>query len=333
MSYTHSPIRVIQWLTLSLLAPGCAYPEFESSSHVRDLRILGLRSDHAMTAPGAGVHMTALWADGRTTQPSDVTRAWFKGCTNPPLDSVQECTKQLNQLGVANADGWPTGLAPVFGDEADFEVATNALQNREQFGIEFYFFAVCRGGELSYLPSNSDVLPLVCRTASGASVDPSNFTIGYRAVLVLPGIPALGSNPVIESIQIGIDTFAPDCIDEDCLGFAWPDCGPGQCAPVRACEKSSCEPAKVMAHVSPDSAQTDWVAAADGTKTERIWARYFVDQGQVDPQLQILHETSGEWVTQPESNLLVPPSTTRLWAVVYDSTGGVSWAGLALRAR
>jgi hypothetical protein len=332
MSYTHSTVRFAS--LIPALAPiGCEYPQFDSTSHVGELRILGLQSDHAINAPGANVHLTALWADGRTTQPGDVTRAWFKGCTNPPLDSVQECAKQLNRLGAPNADGWPAGLTPVFGDQADFQIATDALEHRDSFGTEVYFFAACRGGTLSYLPSTSDVLPVACRTASGAPVDPSSFAVGYRSLLILPGVPALGDNPVIDSIQVGIDTFTPDCVGEACVDFAWPNCGPNECAEVRACEKPECEPAKVMAQVDTASAEVDLVASPDGSKTERLWARYFVDHGQVDPQLQILHEPDGEWATRAESDLLVPPSTTRLWAVVYDSTGGVSWAGLALRAR
>jgi hypothetical protein len=332
MSCTHWLSRCIVG-TLGAVAVACAYPEFQSSSHVGELRILGLQSDHAVAEPGASISMSALWADGRNREPTGVTRAWFKGCTNPALDSVFECTKQLNHQGPTNADGWPSSLIPVFSDQARFHVAEDALVGRDGFGIEFYFFAACQGGTLSYQPSNDEVFPVACRDEAGTPIDPSNFTVGYRAVLVIAGIPQLGHNPLIESIEIGVDRFEPDCLDSNCIGTTWPDCNVDQCAPVRACEKSACEPANVMVRVNEASAELDWIASAQGAQTERLWARYFVDQGAVEPALQILHEPNGAWRTQAESQLLVPASSTRLWAVVYDSTGGVSWAGLSLRAR
>ncbi len=313
-------------------AGGCAYPEFESSSHVGELRILGLQSDHSVTEPGATLRMSALWADGRTPAPSGVTRAWFKGCTNPALDSVFECTRSLNHRAPGAADGWPAEFAPVYGDEAEFMVAPDALAGRDGFGIEFYFFAACQG-VLSYSSSADEVFPVACRTEAGAPVPPSNFAVGYRAVLAVAGIAQLGTNPWIEAIEIGADRFEPDCVDRACIDRVWQDCNTDDCSLVRGCEQAACEPAKVMVRVSESSAELDWVASAQGAQTERIWARYFVDQGKVEPALQILHESNGVWATEPESQLLVPPGNARLWAVVYDSTGGVSWAGLALRAR
>ncbi|MBN2192730.1 MAG: hypothetical protein JW751_07915 [Polyangiaceae bacterium] len=327
----------------SLLALGCAeYPEFETMASVESVRLLAMQADPSLTQPGASVTLRALWADGRTADPAPVSRAWFFGCANPAGDALSECLKDLNAAPRGDGAAWPARFEPVPGDSASFELPADLLDGRSGYGIAFYFFAACRGGDLAYEVSEDDAFPVVCRDG-GRSIGSEDFVVGYRTVVVTPWPELRNANPEIAGITIDGAPVEPDCLDADCLDAPPRDCTTETCASVVACteenaaaddeaneEGANCEPAELRVELAPESAEIDWYAG--GMDRERLWVRYFVDRGTTGADFAVLHYPDTGWDRDAYGELFLPRGAARLWVVVYDSMTGVSWARMTLNA-
>jgi hypothetical protein len=337
-------IRVAVALVCAALSLSCDEPQFDSQSEVNGLRILGLSSSAQIVAPGQPLTLDALWVDSRPDANDKVIAAWFPGCLNPEFTSYEACVYELNNLRVEPGESWPAAFAPIAGTRLETEVDSTVLEGREDFGIQGFFFAACRGERFEYAPTRHAAVPIICRDAAGSTVHQPDFRLGIRTVTALPikeEVPT--ANPVITGFQVDGAFFEAHCLGEACMGFQKPDCETHICPQVRAgdCNEDEakgskkCDGGRFHVLVDEQSVNIDWLQGDDeGLQTAEVFARYFVTVGRVEPDFDLLHERepvgqSAKWDRESQS-VLTAAGQVFVWAVVYDSLGAVSWAGIAV---
>ena len=327
------------------LSLACAPAEFEPKSKVEGLRLLGLQSSANIVEPGQPITLEALWVDSRPDAGGRTITAWFPGCLNPELTSLSECQDELNALRPAAGQEWPAEFSPTFGTRFDTTVSPDILQGRKDFGIQAFFFAACRGSRLEFTPSPHDTVPITCRDADGDYVGQRDLRLGFRTVTALAGVGSLATpNPVITGFDFDGQVFAPHCVGEACIGFQQPDCTTLSCPRIRASEcdekgnvDEECDGGLFRVLVDESAIGVDWLLGDDdGLQSVEVFARYFASSGEVHRDSDVLHvhEPVGQqnqWDRENQSALLTPGQQF-LWAVVYDSVGSVSWAGIGVDA-
>lgn len=340
-----SALRRIRDMALlgALLLPACDFPEFDSQSEVNGLRIIGLTSSAQLVEPGQPLTLDALWVDSRPDANEHVIAAWFPGCSNPEFTAFEACVEELNALRAAPGEAWPSAFSPLPGTHLDTIVDPTLLAGREEFGIQGFIFAVCRGDRFEFAPTRHAAIPIICRDSAGNSVHQPDFRLGLRTVTALPlqgGLPS--SNPVITGFMVDGQLHEPHCLGNDCIGFQRPDCEARVCPQVAAgdCDdekagSEKCSGGKFHVIVDESSVNVDWLQGEDqGLQSAEVFARYFVTVGTVEPDFDLLHERepvgqNAKWDRESQS-VLTGAGRVFVWTVVYDSLGAVSWAGIGI---
>ncbi len=329
----------------SAMSLGCDWPEFDSPSEVDNLRILGLSSSAQLVQPGQTITLDALWVDTRPDAEDEVITAWFPGCANPEFGDLGSCQEELNDLSPAPGEEWPAEFAPIAGSTVDVEVAPDLLEGREEWGLQYFFFAVCRGSRFEFSPSRHPTVPITCRDDRGRHVSQPDFRLGFRTVTALPiDVEIPQANPLVVGFDVDGQVFEPHCLGEACRGYHAPDCDAVTCPRLEAvdcgdtAEAEQCEEEGTAFRVLLDqeSIGIDWLLGDEtGLMSVEVWARYFTTSGEVEYEEDLLHnrEPVGEtarWDDQSQSRLAGAGGERFLWAVVYDSVGGVGWGGIGV---
>ncbi len=342
----------LSWrLTAALLCASCllacAKQEFEPPSKVEGLRILGLSSSEQVVQPDDPISLDALWVDSRSDANSQVITAWFPGCINPDFSSLEECQDDLNDLRSAPGQAWPAEFSPTSGSRLDTQVSSDILTGRKDFGLQYYFFAACRGSRFEFSPSKHKTVPIICRDAQGRTVRQRDLRLGFRTVTAVPDVGKLPTaNPLITGFDFDGQVLAPHCQGSACQGFQQPDCATATCPQIEVIKckddeekDDDCDGGRFRVLVDEASISTDWLFGKDdgGLQSVEVSARYFVTRGELHRDSDLLHErepigAQDKWDRESQSGLL-STGETFLWAVVYDSLGGVSWAGIGVDVR
>ena len=326
------------------LALACDMPEFDSPSEVNGLRLIGLSASSQLVVPGQPISLDALWVDSRPDANDRVITAWFPGCSNPEYTSFEGCVDELNDLRPEPGQAWPSAFSPIAGSHLDVEIDPALLDGRDDFGIQGFLFAACRGDRFEFAPTRHATVPILCRDAAGNTVSQPDFRLGLRTVTALPVDLALPTpNPVITGFEFDGQVFEAHCLGEACKGFHRPDCATSRCPQIEAGECSDeavkgserCSGGRFRVLVDEGSVNVDWLQGDDqGLQSAELYARYFVTVGRVDPDFDLLHERepvgqSAKWDRSSQS-VLTAAGQVFVWAVVYDSLGAVSWAGIGV---
>jgi len=344
MVLRRASLFALTWLA-SGLALGCEWPEFDSPSEVNNLRILGLSSSAQLVQPGQTITLDALWIDTRPDADDEVITAWFPGCANPEFGELTSCAEELNELSRASGEDWPAEFAPIAGSRVDMQVDPDLLAGREEWGLQYFFFAACRGSRFEFAPSRHPTVPITCRDDRGRHVSQPDFRLGFRTVTALPiDIEVAQANPIVVGFDVDGEVFEPHCVGEACRGYQEADCDARTCPRLEAvdcgetAEEQECEeegtPFRVL--LDQDAINVDWLLGDEpGLKSVEIWARYFTTGGEVIYEEDLLHnhEPVGEsalWDDQSQSQLGGAGGDRFLWAVAYDSVGGVGWGGIGV---
>ena len=340
-------------LLLLLGSAGCGFEGFEGPQRLRNLRILGLSASQSLVEPGTDLTLEALWIDPEPFDEDDVITAWFPGCINPDFGSLENCLDELNDLRAESGAEWPAEFSPEPGSRVEVEVDEQLLAGRESYGIQYFFFAVCHGARFEFAPSKHDSVPIVCRDERGRAVNAPNFRLGYRTVTALPDLPAelpVGG-PQIVGFEFDGQLYDPHCRGTDCNGYHEPECSDFDCPPFLPidpeddCDSEkdpeNCTGTHFRVVLDEESLTVDWLASAEQEElqTVEIHAEYFAT---IPPfnALDYIHAPTpwgedGGWDREARSGFVMEPGAVAiesvfLWAVVYDSTGGVSWAGIGV---
>ena len=327
---------------------GCG-PEFDPSSEVTTLRVLGLKKDKPYAQPGDTVQLQLLWHDAKGRD--DVQTLFIDGCVNPPGDLYYGC---FAQYGEAAAQG----VLPRIGNEDRFEVTLprDIISSRRgevepgqtPYGVQIVFFAVCAGRiELAMDAASSDGsagLPVRCLDEAGVALGSADFIVGYSTIYSFQGVS--NTNPGFTVDERGAAEFliagkpvAADCVGEACHRAADVDvdCAdePERC--IKPCADdgdSACPEITVAPRIDPSVVERDDVSSdLFGAETlEQMWINYYVDQGSVS-EVRLLNDSTTGWNAEFRGVLRAPkdPGQLKLWAVSHDNRGGMDFARVTLK--
>jgi hypothetical protein len=329
-------------------ALGCG-PEFDPSSEVTTLRVLGLKKDKPYAQPGETVQLQLLWHDAKDRD--RVQTLFIDGCVNPPGDLYYGC---FEQYGEAAAQGT---LRIDDKDRFDVTLPRDIISSRRgevepgqtPYGVDIVFFAVCAGRiELAMDAASADGsagLPVRCLDhVKGTVIGSEGFIVGYTTIYSFEDVS--NTNPAFTVDGSGVAEFliagkpvAADCVGEACQGAAdvEVDCAdePERC--IEPCEDdgdSVCPEISVAPVIDPSVVERDDVSSDlfDEETSEQMWINYYVDHGSVS-EVRLLNDSNSGWNEEYRGELRAPkePGRLKLWAVSHDNRGGMDFARVTLR--
>ena len=334
---------------LSLFSLGCG-PDFDPPSELHSLRVLGVQKDVPYAQPGETVNLQMLWQDASLQTGRAIQIVWSPGCFNPPGDLYYACFANPETFGgMVKAD-------PLNPERTSLEIPQDIVRpsdgsNNAPYGLTYVFFALC-AGELTLLPSASGTaFPIGCKDASGKLLGADDFVAGYTSIYSFKGFS--NHNPVIKGFEFRGQKLPESafCLGEDCLaqaGSAPPadvECDDpeqsARCVPACADDGDPACPAygflPTIDKTDSDNQDIDDVSAAQLGRTvgEQMWINYYTDAGGFQSPLRLLNDATNGWNDDYGTEFYAPkePGLSRIWAVVHDNRGGMSWSGITLKVQ
>ena len=337
-------------LAMSAAAIGCNGVSWPSERIVNSLRVLGVRAEPASVTPGQSTHLSMLCGDGINVDTSKgpscetMELAWFADCDNPPNNDPSKCFDHYagwaDQFSPTLADTPPTAKFAV-GQGFDFVAPSDILQSEVtvagqsvHYGVSYVYFAAC-AGRLHAVPGVAKRLPVECRNQdTGALLDQRRFVVG-RTTIYSYDIVA-NRNPVLQNPSFDFTEIpTPPCNGGgDCDNF---DCttDPTQCLPVVphcAGDPDSCAGHCLSFQVPASSYALN---GANGSSIwnplKSLWAQMYANTGvlpdgawfALPPPLSPTDSTWSACVSWQAPTFATDQA--RLWIVVRDDRGGLSW--------
>ncbi len=296
------------------------------------------------------------WLGGCLNPPADS----YQGC-------FAEYAAALADPTLAFASGFTQGSGPTFSvklptDETagPFGPVLHPSQDvkLKPYGLSYVFFAVCPGA----IEAVADkAFPLRCRQ-DGADLGPNDFVLGYTAIYLFgpssDGSAYRNANPVIggfnfgqtdvtDAACFGAGCFGPPAVDpatQAVVGYVDPtepahiDCNvwPSLCIP--SCsddgDQLKCPKHEISLTIDPHTFEKDQVTNEAYSKDylEQMWIDYYSTAGKFKSGTKLLNDATTGWNNENFTEFYAPSATgpVRVWAVVHDNRGGVSWAGTTL---
>jgi hypothetical protein len=332
---------------LGLFLLGCG-PKFDSPDELRSLRVLAVHKDVPYAQPGQTVNLEMLWEDasidvldGATTRTVQV--AWSSACFDPPGDLYYACFTD------------PTLFAGGFdlGNTTSFVMPKDIISRRpppsqarnSPYGIAYVFFAVCAGTLTPLKGDSATAFPIGCKDDKGNLLGSDDFVAGYTSVYSFASFS--NNNPVISGFSFNGKPLQPEqfCQGDACQAMAGSNvpptvtCDPTSdalCLPTcaadgdKSCTGYSVKPTLVQA----DNQELDSVSAklVGRDVTEQMWINYYTDGGDFKSPVRLLNDATSGWNDSYDTDFYAPKAVgpSRIWAVVHDNRGGVSWAGITV---
>jgi len=68
---------------------------------------------------------------------------------------------------------------------------------------------------------------------------------------------------------------------------------------------------------------------------EQMWINYYTDAGGFQSPVRLLNDATSGWNAIYGTPFYPPktPGLSRIWAIVHDNRGGVSWSGITLKVQ
>jgi hypothetical protein len=349
-----SPIfaRLSFALASTLLAAACNEAA-DRPSRIDTLRVLAVRADRPFAKPASSPDLEMLLYDGspEAVAPDGTRRRvrvlWMGTCVNPAGDLYYNCYPVLREALASLTDAdlasetLPASMAPGafgFGTRFTASIPADAIASRPAsqgaaypYGLAFVFFAAC-AGDLRHATPDMDI-PVGCfRPGSNERLGQDDFEFGYYPIYAYDNL--VNHVPVVSSMSFGAPSSGAPCVDSTA-------CGPGQtcgtagsCVPVvAACtaeKPEGCPSYALSPVVDPTSVERAVSSHVPESRAplETIWVSYFSTGGLFDKDSRIAHDAVAGWsdgyagVWRPDR----APGEVRLFAVVRDNRGGVTWS-------
>lgn len=336
-------------MALSLGVCACG-AEFDPPSELKTLRVLGVQKDRPYAKPGDDVTVKMLWHDASDAAPRTIQRAFLSGCFNPIGDLYTGCFASF---------GDPSNIRFEVGenDAFTFTIPDDIITSRPppsdpkqpRYGLAYLFFAVCAGNLVPVEPTADAGFPLRCLDEEGTPLGPEDFVAGYSQVYVFDEFT--NANPIVGGFAFGeVERESGDaftCVGDECMAEAWTrtdadledfDCErePERCiatcpddGDVIQCDEFALRPLIDPASVEPDSVS----AAAYGRNyEEQMWVNYYVTRGRLRSPIRLVNDATSGFNEDYGTKFYAPkePGPVRLFAVVHDNRGGMSWSGTTI---
>jgi hypothetical protein len=340
---------------------GCNDVSWPSERIVTSLRILGVQAQPASVTPGQNTQLSLLCADGIGGGASDpacnnLEVAWFAHCDNPPNNDPHKCLDNYDALAAQFssplADTPATAefaVAPQFDFVAPDDVLKGEISLSGQsihYGVSYVYFAAC-AGRLYPVTAVSDRLPVECRDRdTNALLDQRRFVAGVTTIYSYDTIA--NRNPELQSPRFdGKDSFQPCSISSDCGdGFECAndstDSTDSHCAPVisHCADAASCS-GHCLDFQVPSSSFTLFTldGAPISNPLKSLWAETYANGGGLpddarfalpapEPNTDTMRSSCAPWQAPPMAT-----DQARLWIVVRDDRGGLSWLSQRILVR
>jgi hypothetical protein len=292
---------------------GCE-DDFDPGSRVTGFRVLAVQVDNSYARPGESVHLSSLSYDP-TARP--VTWAWA-ACVNPSSSSVEGCLEKVARD--AESGGQNPLLASGVGiDSFDYTIPADALSSlavearpQAMTGI----VSVACPGELSMVSSGT--LPFRCtESGTGRELSLDEYVVGIKRVFVREN--DRNQNPVIARVSFdGADWLADEVKEVDACDTddnVFDDCS-----------KSLRHELSVVA--APESFESGYDEYGRDFE-EQVVAQYYATEGIFEFETRIADEPETGWVARKYAS----GQELRMWFVVRDDRGGVTWTDRRVRVR
>lgn len=296
---------------LPLLSLGCA-DEVEPGSKVDSLRVLAQRADLPFAHPGETVQLSSLSYDPRGRP---LTWAWAS-CVNPSESSLQGCVDRIAESADPAAAVFALGAgvdAPTLAVPPD--VITSLPAGSRAAASVGVVSAACPG-DLS-LGAGPGGLPFRCREAeTGRELGLEDFIVGIKRITVRE--TERNQNPEIERITFDGDDWAEDDVKE-----------------VGSCDQSDFNydacPAE-QHQIAPQVSSASFESGKDELGRdfeEQLVIQYYSTEGVFENEVKIGSEPKNGFVARKRAS----GQTLKLWFVVRDNRGGVSWLERQVKVR
>ncbi|MEO6601967.1 MAG: hypothetical protein ABIQ16_18960, partial [Polyangiaceae bacterium] len=236
------------------------------------------------------------------------------------------------------------------------------------YGIAYVFFAVC-AGEFTFVPHTDETsFPIGCKDENGTLLGSDDFVAGYTSVYSFKDFS--NNNPVVTGFAFNGHDFTPDananaggeagaggsasaasagtCLNETCTSgsnaeadFAF-QCSdhPERCVPTCADDGDPKCPGYTLNPIvdknDPKNQDQDGVSAKllGRQVGEQMWINYYTEAGGFKSPVRLLNDATTGWNDKFSTEFYAPkdPGPFRVWALVHDNRGGVSWSGITLQA-
>jgi hypothetical protein len=344
MDAPHPQRKLVLLLALTML--GCE-DDFEPISHIESVRILATQADKPYAKPDDEiVKVRVLAHDGRSKAARDANPVDMKvyslstPCENPFSDLYYACYLDF----AARFQPGPVLPSSEIKEGPEFEVriSSDIISRRpptpgsDPFGSVFAFSMACPG-TLHYLglqagPSPQSP-PFACFDSQGKRLGYDSFVFAFTRIFAFE--TRTNKNPLIQSLTVAGQTFS----DKGALcSDTTEPCEPSAEVSLAGCTKKDvddCSKVKVDITVPPSEQETD-PSSARGR--EQVWVDYYATGGKFEDDIRVLYDaTEGKLsdtavdFRRPKKRQGVTDQTEKLWAVVHDSRGGVSWVSMRLK--
>ncbi len=305
-------------LGLLLLATSCG-SDFDPKSSVKTVRVLAIRSELPYARPGETVKLEALVHDARISPPEPMRFYWFPlPCIDPPLGQYYGCYPAFEALFPPRVD-----LTPYLpqGTTVSIPIPADALANHqprpgltgEPTATGYVFFMACAGHvERVPRPTNLDpnALPVGCFSSGGQRLGQEDFIFGFTRVFVFP--ERRNAIPVPSGLTKGGEPIDPKVP-----------------LVIPPCMKDPCETVELDMRVDDAAAEIDPENfGPDGNQgRETLYVDWFTTIGKMGADRKILWDP---FLGRPPKTVVTyepprEPGTGKLWGVLHDNRGGVTW--------
>ena len=286
---------------------GCA-PDFDPGSRVVSMRVLAEQADLPFAKPGDTVKLNALSYD---PEGRNITWAWA-ACVNPSSSTIQGC---LDKIGEDSAQ---TGSPPILAqgvalNSFSYTVPNDVLDSlpdAAKSSAMVGILSVACPGDLS-LDNGSNPLPFTCQErGTGRAFALDEYVLGQKRIQVRAHDN--NQNPVIEQV-----TFD---------GQDWPE---DEVKQVSACDTDNNDyqpcaaSSKHRISARPSQASVEEGTTEFGvTFSEQVVIEYYATEGIFEHDVKIASDPETGWAARKVAS----GKELKLWMVVHDDRGGVSWA-------
>jgi hypothetical protein len=202
------------------------------------------------------------------------------------------------------------------------------------YGLSYVWFAAC-GGELRKLPDADPMedFPLGCfRPGTDERLGSDDFLYGYYPIYAFESLR--NQNPRIDGVQFDRGTSGAVCSDASSCEEGEVCGAEGYCiATVPHCtadDEEECPGYYFKPEVAQESAERAEMAtiSSDDAPLENLWVAYYSSAGSWKAESKMIHDPDLGFKSEFEGRWRAPKTgqrEVRLWAVVHDNRGGVSW--------
>ncbi len=304
--------RILQLLTALPLLFACG-EELEPGSKVDSFRVLAEQVDLPFARPGEQVHMSSLSFDPAARP---VTWAWLT-CLNPNSTSLQGCLDAISANGNTEASLVGSGVGV---DQIDIAIPSDAISRLPAEGraaASLGVISVACPGELSFAAGPAG-LPFLCEEpGSGRELALHEFSVGLKRV----SLRETDRNQIPAASGVTFD------------GADWPA---DEVKEVGSCDRDDFDYTQCP---DTDKHQLSVVLPAGIAETgrdehgrdfeEQVVVQYYATEGIFEYDTKIAEQPYTGWVARRSAS----GQTLRLWFVVRDDRGGVSWTERQVHVR